>query len=220
MLWKLTDLRIQAENAAVVQERARLGRELHDSVTQLLYSLTLFAEMASDANAAGESGACQRSLVRIGDIAYQVVKEMRLLLYELMPSTLLNDGLVKALDRRLDSVERRAGIDVQLEFESCPFLTPSVELELYRIAQEALNNILLHAEADHIAVSLKCESRAIVLKIEDNGIGFSPESVALRGGLGIKNMRERAERLNSRLDIHSNPGKGTCVQIRVEVPDG
>lgn len=213
-------LRIQAENAAVMEERARLGRELHDSVTQLLYSLTLFAEMASDANATGESGACQRSLERIGDIAYQVVKEMRLLLYELLPSTLVQDGLVKALDRRLDSVERRAGIDVKFEVEPCPFLTPSVELELYRIAQEALNNILLHAEAGHIDVRLKCKERIIVLEIEDNGAGFSTESAALHGGLGIKNMHERAERLGSRLDIQSIPGQGTRVQISVEVPNG
>ncbi|TFG67561.1 MAG: histidine kinase, partial [Anaerolineales bacterium] len=137
----------------------------------------------------------------------------------LMPSSLLNDGFVKALNRRLDSVERRTGIDVILEVEACPFLTPSVELELYRIAQEALNNILLHAEADHIVVSLKRDVGTMVLKIEDNGKGFSTEAVALRGGLGIKNMRERAERLNSRLDVHSNPGQGTRVQISVEVPD-
>jgi PAS domain S-box-containing protein len=137
----------QAEQLAVMKERSRLARELHDSVTQALYSMTLLAEAAGRRVGAGNLEQVENYLARLGEAAQQSLKEMRLLVHELRPPVLEREGLVGALQQRLDAVEGRSGVETRLRVEGTLELPAPVEEELYRIAQEALNNALKHAAA-------------------------------------------------------------------------
>ena len=212
-------LRERAEQAAVFEERERLARELHDRVVQSLYSLTLFAEWGRDLFEDGELKAAKQRLVRIGETAHQALKEMRLLVYELRPALLEQDGLVKALQQRLDAVEKRSGVKVSLQARSVGRLPAPVEEGLYRIAQEALNNALKHAAASLVTlrVSVENDGEQVIMEIKDDGMGFMPDAVSHRGGLGLDSMRERAKRLGSELVVVSTPGEGTKVIVTVEV---
>ncbi len=205
----------QAEQLAVMEERHRLARDLHDSVTQSLYSLTLFAEAGRRAAEAGEKEREKSYLARLGQVSHQALKEMRLLVYELRTAALETDGLVDALQQRLDAVEKRANVEARLLVEEMVELPVMVEEGLYRIAQEALNNILKHAAATSVTVRLKANSEQAELEVSDNGRAFDPANLANGGGLGLTSMRERAERLGGSLTIISQPGEGTQVIARV-----
>lgn len=205
----------QAEQLAVMEERQRLARELHDSVTQSLYSVTLLAETGRRSVAGGELGQIKGYLDRLGEIARQALKEMRLLVYELRPAALEQDGLVGALQRRLDAVEGRAGVEARLLLETEAELAAPVEEALYRIAQEALNNVLKHAAATAVAVRIRAGAGEVTLEVEDNGRGFDLAAAAKQGGLGLISMRERAERLGGSLNITTAPGKGTKVVANI-----
>jgi len=205
----------QAEELAVMEERGRLARELHDSVTQSLYSLTLLAEAGRRLAGAGDVERVTDYLTRLGDNAQHALKEMRLLVYELRPLALAQDGLVGALQQRLDAVEGRAGVKSQLLVEMATELPAQVEAGLYRIAQEALNNALKHAAATEVAVRIISNQKQVVLEVIDNGQGFEPAQVNNRGGLGLISMHERAERLGGSLAIISRPGAGATVKVSI-----
>jgi signal transduction histidine kinase len=205
----LNDL-TERKRAAVMAERERLARELHDSVTQSLYSLTLFAEWGHGLMEAGEWPQAQERMNRIGEIAQQALKEMRLLVYELRPSALEQDGLIGALERRLAAVESRAGVATHLEADTTLDLPPAVEEGLYRVAQEALNNALKHATATSVMVRVQA-SGCVTLEVKDDGLGFDPVTEQNGGGMGLHSMRERIERLGGTLEIVSAAGRGTRV---------
>jgi signal transduction histidine kinase len=205
----------QAEQLAVMEERSRLGRELHDSVTQSLYSLTLFAEVGRRAAGAGNLEQVMDYLARLGQVAQQTLKEMRLLVYELRTAALEAEGLVTALQQRLDAVEKRAGVEGRLIVETQIELPAAVEEGLYRIAQEALNNALKHAVASLVTVRLRSDNDLVELEVADNGQAFDPANISNSGGLGLTSMRERAERLGGTLTIMSKPGQGTTVRASV-----
>lgn len=205
----------QAEQLAVIKERQRLARELHDSVTQSLYSLTLLAEAGRRLASAGDLKRVQTYLIRLGETAQQALKEMRLLVYELRPLVLETEGLIGALQQRLDAVEKRAGVDARLLVEGALELPSAVEEGLYRIAQEALNNALKHAAATAVTVRLCANGEGIELEVADNGRGFDPQSASGQGGLGLVGMRERAERLRGSFTVLSAPGEGTRVRISI-----
>jgi signal transduction histidine kinase len=209
-------LRQQAEQAAVMEERARLARDLHDSVTQLLYSLTLFAKVGRESYRLGNLNQVDNFLTRIGKITQQALKEMRLLVYELRPSRLEQDGLVGALQQRLDAVEERAGVKVDLLVDKTVELSELVEEGLYYIAQEALNNALKHAAAASVTVRIYADDEQVELEVTDTGSGFDPDAVSCSGGLGLVGIRERAEKLGGVLTILSTPGKGTTIKISLE----
>jgi len=206
----------RAEELAVLKERNRLARELHDSVTQSLHSATLLAEAGQRLLGSGDFERARRYLIRVSEISQQALKEMRLLVYELRPLALRDIGLVGALQQRLDAVERRSGVEVELSVEEGVDIPASVEEELYRIAMEALNNALKHANPTRVTVSLqKTEEETlpcIELAILDDGIGFDLESEAGHGGLGLISMKERIEKLGGELTILSAPGEGTQVK--------
>jgi signal transduction histidine kinase/PAS domain-containing protein len=206
----------QAEQLAVVRERERLARELHDSVTQSLYSLTLLAEAGRRLAGAGDLERVEKHLDRLGEISQQALKEMRLLVYELRPLVLRREGLVGALQQRLDAVEKRAGTEARLLTEGEIELSAPVEEALYRIAQEALNNALKHAAATSVTVRIHAEDDVVTLEVVDNGRGFDAGVLGDTGGLGLLSMRERAERLKGTLTILSAPGQGTSVQVCVK----
>jgi PAS domain S-box-containing protein len=210
-------LRQQAEQLAVLDERHRLARELHDSVTQSLFSLTLLAEAGRRLAGMGDLARVQTQVARLGATAQQALKEMRLLVYQLRPLELEREGLVGALQQRLDAVERRAGVEARLLVEGAMQLPPAVEEELYRIAREALNNALKHAMATSVVVRIRVENGQLELDITDNGTGFDLNAAGDRGGLGLVGMRERAERLGGMLTIQSTPGHGSQVHVRISV---
>jgi signal transduction histidine kinase len=210
-------LRQQAEKLAVLEERSRLARELHDSVTQLLYSLTLFAEAGQRMNKAGDLERTEQFLVRLSETARQAHKEMRLLIFELRPPTVELEGLAGALQHRLDAVEKRSGIETCLQVEGDFDLSPAVEDELFRVAVEALNNALKHASATQVIVRLQAGTRAFSLQVVDNGKGFDLDAASNGGGMGLPGMRERVEKMGGSLQILSKPGAGAQVIVNLEM---
>ena len=205
----------QAEQLAVVRERERLARELHDSVTQSLYSLTLLAEAAQRLVGVGDFGRVQGYLARLAEIAQQALKEMRLLVYQLRPLVLRREGLVGALQQRLDAVEKRTGVKASLLVEGEIELSATTAEALYRIAQEALNNALKHASAAWVKVIVRACTSHMELEVIDNGKGFDPDALDDAGGMGLVSMRERAEKLGGTLTVLSAPGEGTRIIVRV-----
>lgn len=211
-------LREQAAQAAVAAERLRLARDLHDSVSQALYSQTLYAEAAIRQLAHQNIERTADHLQQIKEMAQQALREMRLLIFELRPSPLTENGLAAALRYRLETVESRAGIDASLDVHGDAPIPPEAETSLYWIAQEALNNALKHAQATQLRLRLWAEAARIGLRIEDDGIGFDPAGGPESNGFGLTGMQERCDQLGWRLQIHSAPGAGTT--IHVEVPNG
>jgi signal transduction histidine kinase len=157
----------------------------------------------------------QQQLGRLGEVVHGALKEMRLLVYELRPAVLQQDGLVAALQKRLDAVEGRAGIATRLLVAEEVDLPPEVEVALYHVVQEALNNALKHASASSVAVRIAVEGGSLLLDVEDDGAGFVPGAPDDAGGLGLVAMRQRVERLGGRLQITSVPGAGTRVRVEL-----
>jgi signal transduction histidine kinase len=151
----------------------------------------------------------------VGETALQALKGMRLLIYQLHPPALRQEGLVGALHRRLEAVERRAGVETQLLVETSLEVPASVEAGLYRIAQEALNNVLKHSAATRVTVRLSAGDEGLQLEVTDNGRGFDPEAVEAQGGIGLASMQERVENLRGSLQIVSRPGQGTSIRVVV-----
>jgi signal transduction histidine kinase len=205
-----------AARAAVLQERSRLARDLHDSVTQSLYSLTLLSEAARRLAASGDLDKVQEAISRLGDIGQQALKEMRLLVYQLRPSVLRREGLVRALAYRLETVEKRAGVETTLAVEGRLDLAPSVEEQVYHVVQEALNNALKHACATSVTVRLVGHEQGLTVAVEDNGVGFDIERFDGEIGIGLSSMRERVVSLGGQLILASSPGQGTRVLISLD----
>ena len=206
----------QARQMAVMEERQRLARELHDSVTQALYGISLYAEAASGHFTRNQLDKVQEHLTDIKNTAQESLADMRLMIYELRHPLLEKEGLVSVLQARLYSVEKRAGINATLE-SALPLRLPfAMEEGLYRIANEALNNALRHAHARNITVSLAQEGSSITLEISDDGAGFVPSTVGGQGRLGLTTMRERALAEGWDLSIDSAPGEGTRIRTIAE----
>jgi len=208
----------QAQQSATYAERGRLARELHDSVTQSLYSLTLYAEAAARMMQDSEHAKAADALREMRDTAQEALREMRLLIFQLRPPALEKSGLAAALQARLDAVETRGGIRAKLLVEGASGaerLTLLVQEELYHIALEALNNALKHARPRQVQVRLRFDREAVRLEIADDGAGFALQSVEESGGLGLSGMRERAERIGADWHIESAPGQGTKVTVQV-----
>jgi signal transduction histidine kinase len=209
-------LRIKAERSATIQERQRLARELHDAVSQSLYSLTLYARSGRDALAAGDQAKLYNSLEELEINSLVALKEMRLLLYQLRSLALEERGLAQAIESRFNLVERRSGIQANIIMDESVKLAENVEQELFLLITEALNNALKHAQADQVFVKLQKEDGLIVVEIQDNGSGFDPLQVT--GGMGLLNMQDRAAALGGQIEITNQKDRGT--RIRLEIPHG
>jgi len=208
-------LRESEREKAVTAERNRLARALHDSVTQSLYSLTLLAAGWQRLAKNGKLDSIDESLGEIGEVAQQALKEMRLLVYELRPPVLEEEGLLGAIHHRLGAVEKRAGIEARLEAEDVLDLPSEVEAVLYYIVVEALNNALKHAQATSVTVRLFSANEKVTLEIADDGQGFDLSTIGESRGLGLVSMQERADQLGASLSIDSAPDKGTRVKVEV-----
>jgi PAS domain S-box-containing protein len=205
------------EEAATAAERDRLARGLHDSVTQSLYSINLQSDATMMALSSGNIKNAERRLEILKDIAKEAMTEMRLLIYQLHPSTIQEEGLAVALRQRLDAVEIRSGIVVDFQVEGGRRLPSDIEDTLFQVAQEGFNNVLKHAKASEIQVLLSLEEDGCRLSIRDDGVGFDPETVEHYGGYGLENMRNRLEKINGALIIDGEPGKGTTLEIEVSL---
>ena len=146
----------------------------------------------------------------------EALRDLRLLIFELRPQVLKNEGLVSAIEARLDAVENRSGFQINFIVEGKNNLPYQLEQGFYYFALESLTNALKHAKADSLDIRLQFNQRSAVLEILDDGIGFDPNSLHEIGGLGIRGMMERAREIGATLDINSELGKGTKVLAKVE----
>jgi signal transduction histidine kinase len=208
----------KAKQLAVVKERNRLARDLHDSVTQALYGVTLYAEAATRQLQWGQADMAAGHLREIRCTAQDSLREMRLLIFELRVPALKRQGLATALRARLEAVEGRLGMATELVVKGNGQLPFRLEEDLYRIAQEALNNSLRHAKAGSVAVHLYQGKDKVALEIGDDGLGFDPVTAGEASGFGLKGIRERADQLGARLCVDSKRGEGTRIRVEVDVP--
>jgi signal transduction histidine kinase len=208
-------LRAQVGISAAAAERQRLARDLHDAVTQTLFSASLIADVLPRLWDKRPEDARKR-LDELRELTRGALAEMRTLLLELRPSTLTEVELSELLRQLTEAMIARARLPVTLTIENePPLLPPDVQVALYRIAQEALNNVTKHAGASAVSVHLRTEDERLTLVIEDNGRGFDPANVP-PDHMGVGIMRERAETIGAALEIDSRPGQGTRLQVQWE----
>lgn len=208
----------QAQELAALQERQRLARELHDSVSQVLYSMSLGAHTVLDALKNQEYEQAQSSTEYVIRLAEAGLTEMRALIFELRPESLEIEGLVAALNRQVAVLRARHKLAVEFDLEQEPDLPLEKKEALYRIAQEALHNIIKHARASRVVLGLTIQAGEISLTVRDNGRGFDPSEV-FPGHLGLSSMRERALKVGGTLVIESSPGQETTICVRIPLSE-
>lgn len=206
----------EAAERASQEERQRLAKDLHESVTQSLYSVSLMAEAARRRAAVGEQQMTAEFIARLGELSRQALRQLRLLVYELRPGVLEQEGLAGALRHRLEAVEQRAGIQARLIEENETHVPSALKGELFWIGQEALNNALKHAAATTVIVHLRESESHIILEVRDDGRGFDPTAAGATGGLAA--MRRRVEVLGGNLDVEAQHGRGALVRARIPTP--
>jgi PAS domain S-box-containing protein len=197
---------------AAQEERQRLARELHDAVSQTLWSASLIADVLPDLWEQDIHKGRDR-LQRLRQLTDGALAEMRALLLELRPAALVKTPLDELMQGLCEAIANRTGWEVVCEADKDCALHPDVHLGFYRIAQEALNNVVHHAAADKIEVRLRCNSDNVTLIVRDDGRGFDPSSPATGQHLGIVIMRERAAAMGAILVVESKPNSGTKIQV-------
>jgi PAS domain S-box-containing protein len=208
------ELQEQAAELAASRERARIAQELHDSVTQALFSMTITAGTARMMVEQHRPGV-EAKLEDLSALAQQGLAEMRSLIFELRPANLADEGLLPALRRHAAAVEGRTGLKIRVSAnEHMARLPATVEEGLYRIVQEALHNVVKHAHARTARVTLTLRPSEVRVEVRDDGIGFDPQPT--RDGLGLLGMASRAERLGGRFQLQSS-GKGTRISVKVPI---
>jgi signal transduction histidine kinase len=210
-----TRLYKNAKKVAAMEERQRLARELHDSVTQSLYGITLYSQAAAGHLALEHYDQVDHQLGEIHATSQEALAEMRLLIYQLRPLQLDKEGLLSALQARLSSVEGRAGMKTSLKADLAERLPFKIEEGLYHIAQEALNNTLKHAHARTVNISICQDGQTVSMEIIDDGAGFDVASAFQAGKMGLSSMEERALELGGKFEIQSEPRKGTRIKVKV-----
>jgi two-component system nitrate/nitrite sensor histidine kinase NarX len=200
-----------AEESAAAAERNRLARDLHDAVTQTLFSAGLIAEVLPRIwERKPDEG--RRRLDELRELTRGALAEMRTLLLELRPSALVEVPLGDLLRQLGESITGRARVPVAVEIEGDCTVPVEVKVALYRIAQEALNNIAKHAGASRASVSLHCQAKGVALRVSDDGRGFDASDISPQS-LGVGIMRERAQAIGAELEIESAPGEGTQIAV-------
>ncbi len=205
----------QIQNAAALQERQKLARELHDSVSQALFGIALGARTARTLLDRDPARVAE-PLDYVLSLAEAGLTEMRALIFELRPESLETEGLVAAITKQAASLKARHSIEATTTLCPEPDVPLPIKEALYRIGQEALHNMVKHARATHVAVTMVCTAQQIALTICDNGVGFDPGG-DFPGHLGLRSMRERVMRLGGELTISSASGQGTTICATVPV---
>ena len=218
----------QVQDKAALEERARLARELHDSVSQALFSMGLIAR-SIELTLAREGAPSQAVMQHVADLrslTQAALADMRALIFELRPGALEEEGLLNALRKHAAGVQGRQMLQVSVvcpnEQEAgdgvLPRLKPAAEEALYRIAQEALHNVVKHAKAGHVEICIEADDRFVTLQIKDDGVGFDVGNVPA-GHMGLGTMRQRAQSLSAEYRVESIPGQGTTVSVRVPLAE-
>ena len=207
----------RSQELSTVEERKRLARELHDSVTQTLFSIGLTGKGAA-ALLKSDPQRARAELEHLQELTQAAMQEMRSLIFELRPAELETEGLAAALRKHVDVLRRLHRQEIELEVDGDRRLPPEVEKGLLRIAQEALANALRHASAGRVELALDVRDSRVSLRVLDDGRGFDPEEATTRSRrLGLTSMRERAEALGGALEIDSEVGRGTIVSVEVRL---
>ncbi|GAC1643388.1 MAG: hypothetical protein NVS4B12_07630 [Ktedonobacteraceae bacterium] len=199
-----------AESNARLAERSRISRELHDAISQDLFSLRMIAGGLQ--TAIPEDSPVQPQIVTLEQTTTNMIREMRALLLELRPSQLEHLGLAESLEELAKAYHTRLGITVTTHITAVP-LSARIELTLLRIAQEAVTNAARHANASMITLTLEPQPQAVSLTITDNGKGFQPTKLDVQHGLGLRLMQERVEELHGAFLLHSEQCQGTRLQV-------
>jgi signal transduction histidine kinase len=208
----------RSRELSILSERNRLALELHDVVSQKLFSLNLAAEAAATLLDRGPEEA-RPQLERVRDLARDALAELRALIFGLRPAELERDGLNGVLRKEATMLQRVHGVKVQVDADGePPHLEPACAGEILRIVEEALHNAVRHAQADTVTVRLHGAGRELHIEVADDGIGFDPTDPELRSHhLGLTSMEERARELGGRLTLAASPGNGTVVSLEVPV---
>lgn len=207
----------QAQRLSALEERQKLARELHDSVSQALYGIALGARTARTL-LDQDPNRLQDPLEYVLTLAEGALDEMRALIFELRPESLAEEGLVVALEKQAAALRARKQIEVQTTLTAEPDISLEAKHALYRIAQEALHNIGKHARASRVALSLQQSGDELLLEVRDNGRGFDA-AASFPGHLGLKSMRERAEKLGGHTTIDSQSAQGTSICVHFPLAD-
>jgi signal transduction histidine kinase len=206
----------RSRELSMLEARNRLALELHDAVSQKLFSLVLTAE-AAGTQLDRDPAAARAHLVRLQQLAREAQQELRTLILELRPPEIARDGLCGALRKHVEAVARLYRREIALEIDDAAGGDERRDGEVLRIAQEALANAVNHAGAERIGVRLARDGGRRVLEVADDGAGFDPSDPELRSRrLGLTSMEERAARLGARLEIRSAPGSGTTVRLEAK----
>jgi PAS domain S-box-containing protein len=203
----------ETRGKAILEERQRLARELHDSVSQALYGIALGARAAREW-LDDDPAEVAEPLDYVLTLAEAGMTEMRALIFELRPESLESEGVIAALEKQAAALEARHGIEVEADLCNEPEAPLETKEALYRIAQESLHNIVKHAHASSVEIRMESDSGRVTLEISDDGVGFDANG-EFPGHLGLRSMRERATRLGGTLKMESAPGKGTRICTRI-----
>jgi signal transduction histidine kinase/ligand-binding sensor domain-containing protein len=201
----------EAARDAVIAERTRLARDLHDAVTQTLFSASLIAEVLPDLYSIDPQEG-KESTEELRQLTRGALAEMRTLLLELRPAAVMQARLDDLVRQLIEAIVGRTRLPVQYDADGQRPLPDDVKVALYRIAQEALNNVVKYARPKQVTVDLRQHPLGVRLTVADDGVGFDPAAVGA-GHLGQKIMRERAEAIGARISVHSKPGEGTVVTV-------
>lgn len=204
-------LRDRVREAAVVEERNRLARDLHDAVTQTLFSASMIADTLPELWQIDQADARQQ-LNRLGQLTRGALAEMRSLLVELRPARLLETDMPTLLQQLVNAAQARSKAEITLNIQVSEPPPDDVKIALYRIAQEAFNNLIRHAAADHVFLSFRGDADQIRLQILDDGCGFDRDSIP-PGHFGVQIMAERAAAIGASLDVDTRPGEGTAITV-------
>jgi signal transduction histidine kinase len=205
---------------SALQERARLARELHDSVSQALFSMTLHArtaQLAMEKQNLPEDGPLGRSVAQLRELSQGALAEMRALIFELRPDALAEEGLVAAVAKQAAALSARAGLPIRIDAPANRLeLAPAVEEHLYRLVLEALNNTIKHAQARLAEVLISDADGRLTITASDDGIGFDPTE-GRPGHMGMGTMRDRAEAIGADLRVESaGHGQGTTITVTLD----
>jgi signal transduction histidine kinase len=205
----------RSRELTILSERNRLALELHDVVSQKLFSLILSAEAAATL-IDRDTGAARAQVQRLQQLAREALDELRSLIYGLRPPELERDGLEGALRKQVAMLERLHDVEIELHLDGSATSGPDRDGGVLRIAQEAIHNAVRHAGATRIVVRLERDDRVLSIEVDDDGVGFDPDDPELRARhLGLTSIEERAEELGGTVTIRSAPGRGTTVRLEV-----
>jgi signal transduction histidine kinase len=206
----------ESRELSIVAERNRLALDLHDAVSQKLFGLVLSAEAAGTL-LERDPAAAHEQIEKLRRLAQEALDELRSLVFELRPPELEKDGLGGALRKHVEVVQRLQQREIELEIADELLPDPPRDREVLRIAQEALQNALRHADAQHVSLRLRTtEDGRLLLEVEDDGVGFEPNAPGLRSRrLGLTSMEERSRRIGGRLEIDSARGSGTALRLEI-----